>query len=153
MEIIEAAEKHIPEITKLWMEFMYFNSEIEPYDTNGENVLTQVETHLKNMIDSEDSLLLVAIEDECVVGYSISSVTLRPSLFKGRDIGHIYDIAITTAHRGKGIGRRMLDRIKTWFESKNVDRIELSDITRKTVPDSFWKEQGFKEALVYYLEN
>ena len=47
VEIIEASEKHIPEITKLWMEFMYFNAEIEPFDTSGDNVLTQVETHLR----------------------------------------------------------------------------------------------------------
>ncbi|UCC17446.1 MAG: hypothetical protein JSU58_02560, partial [Dehalococcoidales bacterium] len=87
MEITEAAKKHIPEITKLWMEFMYFNTEIEPFDTSGDNVLTQVENHLRNKITSDDSLVLVAVEDQKVVGYSISQITRMPPFSRGKTIG------------------------------------------------------------------
>ncbi|MFC1947226.1 GNAT family N-acetyltransferase [Chloroflexota bacterium] len=154
MEIREASENHIPEITKLWMEFMYFNVEIEPFDTSGDNVLSQVETHLRNKITSDDSLVLVAIDDQKVVGYSISQTTRMPPFSRGKTIGVIYDMAVTASHRRKGIGKEMLDRIKAWFNDRNINRIELSVVTKNTIGDSFWREQGFKDyEQILYLEN
>lgn len=154
MEIIEATEKHIPEITKLWMEFMYFNAEIEPFDTSGDNVLTKVETHLKNKITSDDSLILVAIVDKKVVGYSISEITQKPAAFRKQTLGIIYDMAVTAGHRRKGIGKAMLDRIKAWFKERDIKRIETSAVTKNTIGNSYWQEQGFKDQeQVLYLEN
>ena len=154
MEIIEASEKHTPEITKLWMEFMYFNAEIEPFNTSGDNVLTQVEKHLRNKITSDNSLVLVAIDDQKVVGYSISQATRMPPLSRGKTIGVIYDMAITASHRRKGIGKEMLNRIKAWFNERNINRIELSVVTKNTIGNSFWREQGFQDyEQILYLEN
>ena len=153
MEIKEATEKHIPEITKLWMEFMYFNAEIEPFDTSGDNVLTQVETHLKNKIASDDSLVLVAIDNK-VVGYSISEITKKPPSVRKKNLGIIYDMAITANQRGKGIGKEMLDRIKAWFKDRDIKRIEISAVTKNTIGNKFWREQGFKDSEeIMYLEN
>lgn len=154
MEITEAAKKHIPEITKLWMEFMYFNTEIEPFDTSGDNVLTQVENHLRNKITSDDSLVLVAVEDQKVVGYSISQITRMPPFSRGKTIGVIYDMAVTASHRRKGIGKEMLDWIKTWFNNRGIKRIEISVVTKNTIGSSFWREQGFQDfEQILYLEN
>ncbi len=154
MEIKEALEKHIPEITKLWMEFMYFNEKIEPFDTSGDNVLTQVETHLRNKIKSNDALVLVAIDNQKVVGYSISEITQRLPYFRNRTLGVIYDMAITASHRRKGIGKEMLGAIKTWFKKRDVKRIELSIVTKNTIGNSFWREQGFKDyEQILYIEN
>lgn len=154
MEIREAAENHIPEITKLWMEFMYFNTEIEPFDTSGDNVLTQVETHLRNKITSDDSLVLVAMDDQKVVGYSISQITRMPPFSRGKNVGVIYDMAITASHRKQGFGKEMLDRIKAWFKERDIKRIEISVVTKNTIGDSFWREQGFQDYdQILYLEN
>ena len=153
MEIKEASEKHISQIIRLWMEFMYFNAEIEPFDTSGDRVLTQVETHLRNEITSDDSLVLVAVDDEKVVGYSISRITRIPPFSRGKALGVIYDMAVTSSHRKRGIGRGMLDRIKTWFKERDIHRIELSVVTKNTIGGSFWREQGFKDyEQILYLE-
>ena len=154
MEIKEASEKHIPEITKLWMEFMYFNTAIEPFDTSGDNVLTQVETHLRNKITSDDSLVLIATDNQRVVGYSISQITRRPPFTRGKQLGVIYDMAVTASYRKKGIGKEILDQIKSWFKDRDIHRIELSVVTKNTIGDSFWREQGFKDyEQILYLEN
>lgn len=154
MEIREASERHIPEITRLWMEFLYFNAEIEPFDTSGDNVLTQAETHFRNRITSDDSLVLVAITDQKVVGYSISEITQKPPAFPKQSLGIIYDIAISTGHRGKGIGNKMLDRIEAWFKERGIRRIEISVVTKNTIGSSFWREQGFKDhEEIMYLVN
>ena len=154
MEIKEAAEKHIPEIIKLWMEFMYFNADIEPIDSSGDKVLTQVETHLKNRITSDDSLILVATDNNKVVGYSISEITRKRPSTRKENFGIIYDMAITADQRGKGIGKEMLDRIKAWFKDHDIKRIEISTVTKNTIGKKFWREQGFQEYKeIMYMEN
>jgi GNAT superfamily N-acetyltransferase len=154
MEIKEAAKKHIPEITKLWMEFMYFNADIEPIDTSGDKVLTQVEAHLKNRITSDDSLVLVAIADQKAVGYSISEITKKSPSVRKKNLGIIYDMVITADQRGKGFGKEMLDRIKTWFKDRDIKRIEISAVTKNTIGHTFWREQGFQDYEdIMYLEN
>jgi len=132
---------------------MYFNAEIEPFDTSGDKVLTQVETHLRNKIMSEDSLVLVAI-DQKLVGYSISQITQRPPFFREKTLGVIFDMAITSSYRRKGIGKEILDRIKTWFKKHDIPRIEISVVTKNTIRNSFWREQGFKDyGQVLYINN
>jgi GNAT superfamily N-acetyltransferase len=117
--------------SKLWMEFMYFNAEIEPVDTSGDNVLTQVETHLKNKITADESLVLVAIDDNKAIGYSISEITQKLAASRKQTLGIIYDMAITAGHRRKGIGIAMLERIKAWFKKRGIKRIEISAVTKK----------------------
>jgi GNAT superfamily N-acetyltransferase len=146
MEILEAAEEHIPGITRLWMEYMYFNSLIEPYNTNDDNVLERVEAHLRDAINSGDYLVLIARDNGLPVGYSISSVSRRPPSSKNKTLGHIDVMAVTAGYHGQGIGRQMTERIKVWFESRNVDRIELSEVTKNATAESFWRNQGFNNS-------
>ncbi|UCC18084.1 MAG: GNAT family N-acetyltransferase [Dehalococcoidales bacterium] len=114
----------------------------------------QVENHLINKITSDDSLVLVAVEDQKVVGYSISQITRMPPFSRGKTIGVIYDMAVTASHRRKGIGKEMLDWIKTWFNNRGIKRIEISVVTKNTIGSSFWREQGFQDfEQILYLEN
>jgi len=141
MEIKEAAEKHIPGMLKLWMEATYFNCEAEPLEMKGKNVLDQVANHFKTKINSPDSLVLVALDEEKIVGYSYSTILLSTDK-PVQNIGKIYDLVITTDYRRKGTGKKMLGAIKKWFNSRGITLLEPSPITRKTINDSFWVKQG-----------
>jgi GNAT superfamily N-acetyltransferase len=141
MEIKEAAEKHIPPMLKLWMEATYFNCEAEPFEMKGKNVLDQVEKHFKTKIQSPDALVLVALDEKKVIGYSYSAIQVSTENPK-QLVGNIYDMVITADYRRKGIGKTMLGTIQKWFESRGITQIEPSLITRKTINDSFWVKQG-----------
>lgn len=143
VEIIEAAEKHIPGITALWMNFNYLNSSIEPYDTKTNNTIEKIENQTKHMINSGDALVLVAVDGTSVVGYSISAI--MPPALKTGATGQIYDITVAADYRGRGITREMLEKTKEWFKGRHIRRIELNVIARKVVGTLFWQKHGFVE--------
>ncbi|MFC1953481.1 GNAT family N-acetyltransferase [Chloroflexota bacterium] len=109
---------------------------------------------MRNSIISKDSLVLVALENEHVVVYSISGITKRPPIFQSNTLGFIYDMAVNSSYRRKSIGKRMLDQILTWFNSRNVDRVEVSVVTGNTIANSFWRKHGFQDyEHILYLKN
>ncbi len=54
-------------------------------------------------------------------------------------------MAVTAEYQRKGLGERMLKRICEWFESRNIDRIELSAAANNQISYSFWKKHDFQD--------
>ena len=145
MSVHIAKDKHIPEIIEIWTEFMNYNADIDTYDTRSEDGQTYMERYLKDAINSNDILLLVALEDNHAVAYSICTINNRLPIFRNRVYGFITDIAVRERHQRKGIGEQMLNKIIAWCNLKGIDRIETSVVVNKTQSHSFWEKQGFLE--------
>ena len=145
MEIIEATDSHIPEIIELWKEFMDFHKDIDPVLSRSEDGHLNFEKHLRDSISSEDYHILVALDKGHVVGFSTSQIRKYSPVFKMQTLGGIDTMAVKSNYRRKGIGEQMLEKILKWFESRNIDRIELSVAANNQIGYSFWKKHGFKD--------
>jgi ribosomal protein S18 acetylase RimI-like enzyme len=144
IEIVKAEEKHMAEIGQLWWEFILFHQDIDPIYTSLEGAIPGfIENHLRHFMESEDGLVLVAVDGTKVVGYSLSEVhRISPGL-KREKYGYIDDMAVTASYRRKGIGEKLFAEITKWFQSKDIDRVELGTLAKNVVANSFWQKQGF----------
>ncbi|MGB2698537.1 MAG: GNAT family N-acetyltransferase [Candidatus Zixiibacteriota bacterium] len=147
MKISLATDAHIPEIIELWKEFIDFHKNIDPHFTRSPDGHLHFEKLVKDLIKAEDSLVLVAIEKGQIVAYSISKIGEYPPVFGHLRYGNITDLAVKTDYQRKGIGGKMLRRIFKWFESHNINRIELRVASGNQIGDSFWRKHGFKEFI------
>ncbi|MFC2070324.1 GNAT family N-acetyltransferase [Chloroflexota bacterium] len=147
MEIIPATENHIPEIIELWIEFMDFHQEIEPALKRGKDGHLAFEKHLRDSMQTEDSQVLLALDNNEVVGFSISQISKPYPVYEQENYGLISSIAVKTGHRRKRVGEQLLVKISEWLEFRNIDRIELSVVARNQVGYSFWKKHGFKDYM------
>jgi ribosomal protein S18 acetylase RimI-like enzyme len=147
MMIIPATESHIPEIVEIWKEFMDFHSDIDSYFARNEEGHSKFEDWVKDLMKSDTALVLVALDQGQVAAYSLSQINQRPPLFKQVDYGYIYDLALKSEYRRKGIGEQMLGEILGWFKSRRIDRIELMVLAKNQVALSFWEKQGFEVFL------
>ena len=149
MKIVKAAEKHIPEIIELWKELTDFLKDIDPDAlwSRSKNGHTNWEKLLRGVMGSENALVLVALYKGHVVGYSISEISRYPPIYEREIYGFIDDMAVRSDYRRKGIGEQMLGRILQWFESRNIDRIELTVAAKNQLGYSFWKKHGFKDYM------
>jgi ribosomal protein S18 acetylase RimI-like enzyme len=145
VEIITATDKHIREIIELWKELMDFHTEIDSRNPRSKNGHLNWEKYLRELMKSENNLILVALERNTVVGFSISQISTYPPVFINKTYGFISDIAVKSGYRRKGIGEKMLAEIFNWFESHGIDRIELSVAAGNETGYSFWKKHGFKD--------
>ncbi|HEY32687.1 MAG TPA: GNAT family N-acetyltransferase [Dehalococcoidia bacterium] len=94
----------------------------------------------------EDTLVLVALDKNRAIGFSISQVNKYAQIWVERETyGYIDTMVITADYRRKGIGEQMLDRIFEWFASQDIYMIELTVAARNQVGYSFWGKHGFRD--------
>lgn len=146
IELVHAEERHLSAIGKLWWEFMLFHRDIDAWFTPREGSIPSfLENHVKRFMSSDKGLVLIAMENEEVVGYSLSEVQGPSPAMKQEKWGYIDQMAVTERYRRRGIGEKMLGEIMAWFKSKGVDRVELELTARNFVSYNFWHKHGFKD--------
>jgi ribosomal protein S18 acetylase RimI-like enzyme len=146
IKIIQAEEKHIPEICKLWVEFMEYTVEIDPIFAFHEYNMTWFEKeHLRPAMSDPDSLVLAACEADKVVGYSYALV-MTPMKYERRPkYGNIHDLFVTCDRRRKRVGEKLYQEMLKWFHTRGINRVELHIISQNGLASSFWRKQGFSD--------
>jgi len=148
IEIVRAEERHVSDIDKLFLEFILFHQDIDPIFTPRDDAVPGFEEELvRRLMKSPDGLVLVALDGEQVIGYSLSEIEEPPKGLKRDKYGYVHNIAVTAGYRRRGVAEKMLGEILKWFQSKNVERVELEITTRNQVAYSFWGKQGFTEYM------
>ncbi|MFX1574693.1 MAG: GNAT family N-acetyltransferase [Promethearchaeota archaeon] len=153
MSIILANESHIPQIIEVWKEFMDYHKNLDSFFSRRDDGHLNFKNYVSELIKSKEALVLVALDEGNVVGYSIALMQYYPPVFKQRVYGLINDMAIKETHRRRGIGGQLLSRIYEWFNYHNLNRIELRVSVNNPIGYSFWKKHGFKDYMhVLFLE-
>jgi len=145
MEIKMADKSQVVGIVKIWIEFIDFHKEIDPFFTRRQDGHINFEKFVRYLLESEDSLVLVALDNEQVVGYSIAEIKEYPPAFLTEKHGFISDMAVKSDYRRKGAGQLLLNEVLKWFDSKKVNRIELHVTSKNKIGYSFWKKHGFRD--------
>lgn len=148
MEIAVARESHIPEIVNLWLEFSWFHESLDdPWYPLKDNAHSGFESHLREEMAGDNSQVLIALDENCVVGYVITIIKKTTEVWERERHGCIDQLAITATCRRHGIGSQLLKEILSWFKSEDIDMIELSVAVKNIASHSFWKKHGFKDYL------
>ena len=147
MKIVRAESSHIPGIVEVWVELMAFHQDIDPRFPMVEDARLKYEKHLRDLMAAENTLVLVAVDEGDIVGYSVAQINQSTPIFHRETYGIIEAAAVKAAYRRKSIGTCMLAETLDWFGTKDTDMIELSVAARNQVGYSFWKKHGFKDYL------
>ncbi len=147
LKIMVAQASHVPEIVDVWEEFALYHQDIDPRYSMVDNVRTGFEEYLRRLIVAEDTLVLVAVDEGKVIGFSVAQIRKSVPGFKREKFGAIDMMAVTARCRRRGIGTAILEKILDWFRSQKIDMIELSVASGNKVGYPFWKKHGFKAYL------
>jgi ribosomal protein S18 acetylase RimI-like enzyme len=147
LDIVTAAESHIPEIVDIWKELMDFHKDIDPFFARSENGHVHFGDHVHELITKDDAQVLVAVYKGSVIGYSIAIIHVYPPIFEKKIAGFISDVAVESQYRRQGIGEKLLLKMLDWFSSKSITRIELRVALKNEIGYKFWKKHGFKEYM------
>jgi len=144
MKIIRARKEHVQQIIVVWQEFTQFHLDAEPLWNPGENAIGDFEIELIKQIQSDDAMVLVAIEQEEVLGFLIAEIGNQPPVFRLDRWGIITDLGIKKEYRRNGIGEKMLSEAMNWFAKDNIKLVEVYLLVQNQVATSFWSKQGFR---------
>jgi len=149
-KIIKAEEKHIPDICRLWMEFIRYHKDLDSTIAPSEDFFTKglesasgfEKEFLRPAMKSERSLVQVAVEGNKAVGYSIAEIQECPNS-EIKFSGVFNHLHVTPACRRRGTGKKLYDETIKWFHSKDISVVQLQLLAKNPLARSFWRKEGF----------
>ena len=103
---------------------------------------------LGSQLDKPDIIILVAERDGEVIGYTYAGVEGTDYMSLRGPAGVLYDIVVAPAHRGQGVGRRLLDATLEALKAKGAPRVVLSTAERNESAQRPFARAGFRRTMI-----
>ncbi len=95
--------------------------------------------YLHRQIEGECQINVATINSE-IVGFSIAGIECDGDA----PYGVIYDMSVTHALRGRGIGNQLMQEILAYFEEQGVESAYLESGVNNSTAHNFFEKYGFK---------
>lgn len=126
----------------------YKNKDMESLN----ELLEKVYKIKKNKNTDNDNIELVAVDNECVVGYlTINKLFDSVQNFNYANINYV---CVLEKYRNRGIGSKMLDEVVKYCRENNISYIELTSNPTRKAARHLYEKKGFleRETSVYRKE-
>jgi len=105
-------------------------------------------SYLGGLIGKPEIVLLVAEIAGSVVGYTYAGVEGTDYMALRGPAGALYDIIVDPTHRGKGIGKRLLEATLAELKARGAPRVVLSTAERNAAAQRLFASAGFRRTMI-----
>jgi len=93
-------------------------------------------------IKDDSKRIFVADAGGEAIGFLTAHRWAPPPIYAESSEVYIDELYIAADHRGKGMGRKLVDEAKAWAEVVGAKRLRMSALVENRDAVDFWKEQG-----------
>ncbi len=147
INIRDAVLEDIPSILELWKGLMDHHKELDTTFSRSADGHEKFAEFLKCHIENEDSCMLVATDADNLVGYCMAGIEKYPPVLVREKYVGLLGMYVTETHRRCGIGQKLMETLRRYYEGKDIDRIEVKFSTANKPAEQFWTNMGFKSYL------
>lgn len=119
---------------------VYLIKQLAIYEKLEHEAIMTEELILKNVFEEKHAHVLIAEEDNEVVGFALYFFNF--STFIGKPGLYLEDLFVEPAHRGKGYGKLLLVELAKVANEKDCGRMEWSVLDWNTPSIEFYKSLG-----------
>ena len=105
-------------------------------------------SYLGSQLDNPDIVILVAVRDEAVLGYTYAGIEGFDYMSLRGPAGIVYDIVVDPEQRGQGIGRLLLDATLAALKERGAPRVVLSTAERNEPAQRLFARAGFRRTMI-----
>jgi len=105
--------------------------------------------YAEGLVENYDNLILVAIEDDKIIGVMDGRLENRAPIYKIEKIGRIGTNFVLPEYRSKGVFTCLLDEMLKWMEKKGVEYVEHPIAAKNKLGRTVWKKKGFEDSTVF----
>ena len=98
----------------------------------------------QNILSDDHAFLLVAADDEEVVGYCLGFE--HDTFFANGKVAWVEEIMVNGSRRKKGVGRALMTAVEEWSASRGAKLVALA--TRRAA--EFYRAVGYEESAIYF---
>jgi ribosomal protein S18 acetylase RimI-like enzyme len=103
---------------------------------------------LGTQLGDADVVVLVAVRDGAVLGYTYAGVEGYDYMSLRGPAGVLHDIIVDPDHRGHGIGRLLLDATLAALRMRGAPRVVLSTAERNEAAQRLFARAGFRRTMI-----
>ncbi|HEY4734394.1 MAG: GNAT family N-acetyltransferase [Gemmatimonadaceae bacterium] len=103
---------------------------------------------LGSQLEESGVIVLVAEKDAEVVGYTYAGVEGWDYMSLRGPAGVLYDIVVDPEHRGRGIGRMLLDATIDALQSEGARQVVLSTAQQNEPAQRLFASAGFRRTMI-----
>lgn len=146
MKIRSARRTDIPQIRELSRLFFMEQAGLQP---NTIQTDSYEEQFLLDIINSDMSEILLAEENERVIGFAIliEKETVPSTGQVWHRFAHLKGLMVASEHRGSGIGSQFIQKSKEWARRRDLAYIELNVLAENDNASRLYVRTGFQNIL------
>ena len=99
-------------------------------------------------LEDPDKAVLVADDNGDVIGYAYAAIEGYDYMALRGPAGVLHDIIVDPQHRGRGVGRLLIDAALEFFRSRGVPRVVLSTAERNEAAQRLFASMGFHRTMI-----
>jgi ribosomal protein S18 acetylase RimI-like enzyme len=103
---------------------------------------------LGTQLSEPNVVVLVAEREREVVAYSYAGLEGHDYMSLRGPAGVLYDIVVDPAHRGRGIGRLLLEAVLQALDAKGAPRVVLSTAEQNVSAQRLFARAGFRRTMI-----
>lgn len=146
MEICVATHEHVVELAGLFREQAAAMTDLQPLYFQR---VPHDPKYVRAAIDREDTEILMAVEDDEILGFTQLRETMTPdfaSLVQYRH-AHLLDLYVRKKARGQYIGKALLDAAAAWAVDKELSFIELQVLPENRDAMAVYLRESYAPAM------
>jgi ribosomal protein S18 acetylase RimI-like enzyme len=105
-------------------------------------------SYLGTQLDRPDVVVLAAEREGVVVGYAYAGMEGMDYMELRGPAGVVYDLVVDPAHRGRVVGRALLDAAITALEERGAPRLVLATAERNEPAQRLFARAGFRRTMI-----
>lgn len=109
-------------------------------------------SYFTRRIEEDKNIALVAEDNGEVVGYIVVTLYSQPFL-KENPIAELENMFVDESYRGKGIGKRLVEKAKRLAKEKGAKRFKVEAAAQNEKAIKFYKSCGFEDFDVTLLQS
>jgi ribosomal protein S18 acetylase RimI-like enzyme len=145
LKIRLAAESDFEQVGHIFSEENRYHAELMPEIFQiAEPIMTP--EWFDGVLQDPRKALFVAEMGKEVAGVALVEQRTSPNdpIFRQRRYAYLEEIAVAAAHRGRGIGRLLMERIHQWGQEQGITEIELQVWERNRQAINFYEKLGYQ---------
>ena len=103
---------------------------------------------INTQLEDPDKAVLVADDKGEVIGYAYAAVEGYDYMALRGPAGVLHDVIVGPEHRGRGVGRLLLDAALECLSSRGVPRVVLSTAERNEAAQRLFAGMGFRRTMI-----
>jgi len=103
---------------------------------------------ISTQLEDPDAVVLVADDGGGVIGYAYAAVEGYDYMALRGPAGVLHDVIVDPEHRGRGVGRLLLEAALEFLRSRGAPRVVLSTAEQNEAAQRLFVSTGFRRTMI-----